>query len=320
MNTCTIPTPAAPAVSTAFTDLPGGVWPVAITPFTAAGTIDWEGYDRLLDWYEQRGASGLFAVCLSSEFFELTPEECAGLARRAVQRYAGRLPVVAGGGLGDNLPTAIDSVKRIADTGVRAVIIPVNQLLRADEDAGLLETRLATVLEQTGSIRLGLYECPHPYRRGLSPEQLGACARTGRIDFFKDTCCNAAEIGRKVAAATETPLQVYNANLTTLLATLDLGCRGYDGPAANLYPDLIDRMMELRHDDPVRTGRLSDLVMTGQRVLCWKYLRTVKNFLKLEGLPLTDYSRMECPELDWEDHEYLRAFHRLVTQQRRELL
>ena len=49
-----------------------GVWPVMITPFTADGEIDYASLERLIAWYEQGGATGLFAACQSSEIFYLS--------------------------------------------------------------------------------------------------------------------------------------------------------------------------------------------------------------------------------------------------------
>ena len=45
------------------------------------------------------------------------------------------------------------------------------------------------LLDLTGSVRLGLYECPKPYHRLLSAEALAWAASTGRFYFHKDTCC-----------------------------------------------------------------------------------------------------------------------------------
>lgn len=55
--------------------IPDGVWPVMLTPFRANLTIDWEGLDRLIDWYVEAGVAGLFAVCLSGEMFDLDEQE-----------------------------------------------------------------------------------------------------------------------------------------------------------------------------------------------------------------------------------------------------
>ena len=55
----------------------GGVWPVMLTPFTKDREIDFKTLKQLVEWYIERGSSGLFAVCQSSEMFYLSFEERA---------------------------------------------------------------------------------------------------------------------------------------------------------------------------------------------------------------------------------------------------
>lgn len=59
-------------------------WPLMLTPFKDDKSIDWPGVYRLTDWYIESGASGLFAVCVSSEMYELQDDECIVLARHIV--------------------------------------------------------------------------------------------------------------------------------------------------------------------------------------------------------------------------------------------
>ena len=58
-----------------------GVWPVMITPFTADNKIDWDGVQKIIDWYDKEGVTGIFAVCQSSEMFHLSKQERFDLAR-----------------------------------------------------------------------------------------------------------------------------------------------------------------------------------------------------------------------------------------------
>jgi len=46
--------------------------------------------------------AGIFSVCLSSEMFQLSNEERLAIARRVVEKAAGRVPVVAGGRCSEN--------------------------------------------------------------------------------------------------------------------------------------------------------------------------------------------------------------------------
>ena len=58
-----------------------GLWPVMLTPFTQEGEIDYPSLERLIAWYEENGAEGLFAACQSSEIFFLSLKERVELVR-----------------------------------------------------------------------------------------------------------------------------------------------------------------------------------------------------------------------------------------------
>ena len=106
---------------------------------------------------------------------------------------------------------------------------------------------------RTGKVPLGVYECPKPYHRLLSPETLQWTAATGRFFFLKDTCCSiaggpdwihitGAGINSKLEAlkAINSPhFKFFNANMATLLRSIQMGANGFCGIAANCYPDVI---------------------------------------------------------------------------------
>ena len=64
----------------------GGVWPVMITPFTEDNKIDYDAVLRIIEWYDKNGVDGIFAVCQSSEMFELSPQE-SGACKIYYQQY-----------------------------------------------------------------------------------------------------------------------------------------------------------------------------------------------------------------------------------------
>lgn len=49
--------------------LPDGVFPVMLTPFRE-NKVDYDSLKRLVEWYIQSGAAGLFAACQSSEIIK----------------------------------------------------------------------------------------------------------------------------------------------------------------------------------------------------------------------------------------------------------
>ena len=72
-----------------------GVYPIAPTPFTEHGAVDFESIDRLTDFYLGLGADGITVLGQLGEAPKLEHAESVAVARRVIRR-AGALPVVAG--------------------------------------------------------------------------------------------------------------------------------------------------------------------------------------------------------------------------------
>lgn len=71
-----------------------GVYPIAATPFHPDGRLDLDGVDRLTDFYQAAGATGMTILGIMGEAGKLEPEEARAIARRVVARA--KVPVVVG--------------------------------------------------------------------------------------------------------------------------------------------------------------------------------------------------------------------------------
>ena len=271
--------------------VPCGVWPVMLTAFNDNGAIDWGGVEALVEWYIEAGVAGLFTVCLSSEMYHLNPQERLDLAARVVKRAAGRLPVVAAGAFGESLAQQSEMAKRLADIGVTAVVLTVNQLADENEPDAAWQTNAAAFCDACGDIPLGLYECPAPYHRTLSPESLVWTARTGRFVFLKDTCCRRDAIEAKLEAVRGTSLRWFNANCPTLLTSLQAGGDGYCGIAANFFPELYVWLCRHAAAYPGVAQRLQHFLSVADMAVRHKYPTSAKVFLARGGLPIQPHGR-----------------------------
>ena len=101
-------------------EFPNGVWPVMLTPYTEDNKIDYPALEKLTEWYFENDCDGLFAVCQSSEMFQLTLEERCKIAA-AVKKYANGKPVIASGHISDSMEDQEEELKRMADTGIDAL-------------------------------------------------------------------------------------------------------------------------------------------------------------------------------------------------------
>ena len=285
-----------------------GLWPVMLTAFTPDKEIDWDGMDRLVDWYIDSGAAGLFTVCLSSEMYYLNAEEKLALARRVVKRADGRVAVVASGTFGGPIREQAVFVRQMADTGVDAVVCLVNQLAAKDESDEVWQANVQMLLDETDEIRFGLYECPAPYRRLLTPELLAWTASTGRFFFLKETSEQIDLIVAMIKAVEGTKLGFFNAHTKTLLASLRAGGMGYSGIAGNFYPDLFAWMCAHFAELPETADRLQRFFSETADLVGHKYLTAAKKLLSLRGLDIHTASRAGEQELNEDEIASLLRF------------
>ncbi|GAU81803.1 dihydrodipicolinate synthase family protein [Bosea sp. BIWAKO-01] len=73
-----------------------GVYVIAVTPFTEDGALDLPSTDRMVDFYLEKGATGLTVLGMMGEAPKLTAEESRIFVRRVLARVQGRVPVVVG--------------------------------------------------------------------------------------------------------------------------------------------------------------------------------------------------------------------------------
>lgn len=72
-----------------------GVFPIAPTPFSPDGAIDWASVDRLFEFYRSIGADGLTVLGIMGEAPKLEPQESLAIVKRAVAIMGGK-PIVVG--------------------------------------------------------------------------------------------------------------------------------------------------------------------------------------------------------------------------------
>ena len=282
-----------------------GVWPILLTPFQQDGTIDWPALDELAFSYVSAGVSGLFALGTSSEFLTLEDSERFGLGKRAVEACKGRIPVVAVGNFGSTLEEQAASMTRMSEHGVAAVIVATSILPSADDLDGQL-LRLAGLT----TAPLGVYECPVPEHRLLSPLQVGRIAVTGRFVFMKDTCRDMVPFTAKLASAQGTALKIFQANLKILLPSLEAACHGFCGVIPIVAPELSQQVCDVNAFDADTRQRAHEKLMQIQDVLtAHHYPASAKYVLQRRGLHLTTRCRTVPPEsFSQEDREAIDRF------------
>ncbi len=280
-----------------------GVYPTMVTPYRADGTVDLAAVRALVRWYSAMGCDGIFAVCQSSEIHCLTLEERVAIARTVCEEAAAleaagapHMTIVGSGHVSDDAAEQAKELCAIAGTGVQALILISNRLDIANTSDEAWCAELDALIAALPDIPLGIYECPRPYKRLLTPAMLDHITRTGRFAFVKDTCCDAAEMARRIKQIEDTPTQGYrpllfNANAQTLLATLQAGAAGYCGVMANFHPDLYVRLCRSWQTKPESAALLAAFLSQGAFIESLTYPAIAKYHLNKCGVAMPTHSR-----------------------------
>ncbi len=265
-----------------------GVYPTMVTPFTEDNKIDYNGVKQLLKWYEEKGVDGIFAICQSSEIFFLSFEERLELLKFVMANKPEGMSVVASGHTSDDLEVQIKEAKAFIETGIDAYVFISNRFATADENDDVLFERMEYVANSLPETQFGVYECPYPYKRELTPYVLKKMAQSGKYTFIKDTCCSIPKIKAKLEAVKGSPIKLYNANAATLLESLKLGCDGYSGVMANFHPDLYSKLIKAFNEGNTDKAEfLQNIVGYFSVTECQCYPVNAKYYLSLDGLDIT---------------------------------
>lgn len=269
-----------------------GVWPTMITPFAVDGQPDYAGLEQLVEWYISQGVHGLFAVCQSSEMFRLSLDERVQIARFVREQAGGRVPVIASGHISEDSKDQIEEIKRISDTGIDAFVLVSNRLAEPEQSEEMWRIHAEAILNAIPDMMFGIYECPYPFKRVLSPDLLRWCADTGRFKFLKDTSCDLQLIQAKLDAVRGSGLKLFNANSATLLESLRMGASGFSGVMANFHPQLYTRLIERQGDPSFDAERLQSFLGLASVIERQCYPINAKYHMQLEGLPIGLHSRV----------------------------
>ena len=281
------------------------IFPTMITPYNKDGSVDYETVTKYVDWYFEKGCTGIFAVCQSSEIFYLSLEERVKINEtvykraKELEKKSGRsFTVVSSGHVSDNLDAQVEELNAIAESGTDALIFITNRFdINNEGDATFIKNAEYVMSSLPENIPLGFYECPMPYKRLVSEEILKWCISTKRFKYMKDTCCDDAIIAKRLEILKDSGFNLLNANSQTLLSSLRNGCMGYCGVMANLHPELYVWLCENFEKEPKKAealqGALGSLAFAEGGM---PYPLFAKYHMCLEGIPTEDIARSRPDE------------------------
>lgn len=279
-----------------------------ITPFSVKAKVDLDAVSVLVDFYLQAGVKGFFANCLSSEMFSISEDERLELTSHIVKYVNGRVPVVATGSFGLAIEDKATFTRQIYDTGIEAVIMITGHFARLGEPDEVLLKNFETIFNLTENIPLGLYECPAPYKRIISPQVFRQLLDTNRLVYHKDTSILPENVKAKLDMIYEyDTIEFYDAHTPNSVFSLQNGAKGMSAIAGNFYPEIMVWMCNnaLNPDKQELLNWLQAELTAVDPLIHIAYPMSAKYFLEKRGLPVKQISRSHIMQLTPEQKQTL---------------
>ena len=207
-----------------------GIATALITPFKD-GRIDFNAYGRFIDWQIENGVNALVACGTTGESSTLCDKEHRAALAYAVQRAAGRVPVIAGTG-SNEFDYAVDLSKYAASVGADAILVVTPYYNKATQN-GLI--RMYTSIADAAGVPTILYNVPSRTGVNIEPKTYAALAEHPNIVAFKEANGNISKIVETMSYV-RGKLDLYSGNDDQIVPLMAMGGIGAISVLSNILP------------------------------------------------------------------------------------
>ncbi len=232
-----------------------------VTPFLESGEIDWDAFDKIIEFHLNNNTDGIVVCGTTGETPTLSDEEDEALVARAVELIKGKIPVIAGSGSNCTL-TAIEKSQKAKELGADAALVVVPYYNKPTQKG--IYSHFKAVAEAV-DIPIVLYNVPSRTGAGLEPETVIQLANdfdnivavkeaAGIMSYFTDILANAPK-----------DFLVYSGDDFLSCSANLLGAHGCISVVANIIPQDFSKLMDASQKGDVKVTR--DLFYKYQKLM-----------------------------------------------------
>ncbi len=241
-----------------------------VTPFLADGTIDWENYKKLIEFWIKGKVEYLVVLGTTGESATVQGEEKQALFSFVKETVNGRVPIVAGIG-GNDTKEVIEGFKTFDLQGYDA-ILSVAPYYNKPNQEGLFQHYKA--IGEAAPLPVMMYNVPARTGQNITAEtQLRIAKECKNIFATKEASGNLDQIGQIIKNKPEDFLVISGDDGLTL-PMIALGAVGVTSVVANAYPKGFSDMVRL-----ALAGQLEEA-----RTLHYRYTDIIQSMFA-EGSP-----------------------------------
>ncbi len=228
----------------------GAVLTAMVTPFDAAGEVDYQTTWDLARMLVASGSDGLVVCGTTGEAPTLTHDEKIGVFRTVVEAVGGKASVIAGTGTYDTAASIAMSQEAEA-LGCDAILV-VTPYYNKPPQEGLVQHFSA--IADAVSVPLMIYNIPGRTSRLVEVETLARLAQHPRIIATKDAVED-LEFTRRTLEAVDESFAVYSGQDSMTLPMVELGAVGVVSVASHMVGGQIQEMIQAARDKDMDTAQ-----------------------------------------------------------------
>jgi len=210
-----------------------------ITPFKN-GAIDYDSFGKIIDDQIAKGIDSIVVTGTTGEAATLTHEEHCECIKYAVEKIAGRVPVIAGTGSNDTA-YGIELSKYACEVGADALLL-VTPYYNKATPKGLIKNFIETAKATNKPIIL--YNVPSRTGCNISLPVYRELAKHERIVAVKEASGNISAIAELIAECGDS-YDIYSGNDDQIVPIMSLGGKGVISVLSNVLPKETHDITEL---------------------------------------------------------------------------
>lgn len=210
-----------------------------ITPMNADGSINYQGLGDLIENQIANGTDAIIICGTTGEASTMTDEEHLECIRFAVEKTAGRIPVIAGTGSNDTR-YAIELSKEAEAVGIDGLLL-VTPYYNKTTQRGLIAH--FTAIADAVNVPIILYNIPGRTGVNMEVATVKKLAEHRNIAAIKEASGNISYAAKLIAACGDN-IDVYSGNDDMVVPLVSLGGKGVISVASHVIPKQMHDMVQ----------------------------------------------------------------------------
>ena len=253
-----------------------------ITPMNADGSINYDGFAENIEYQIANGTDAIIVCGTTGEASTMTDEEHIECIRFAVEKTAGRIPVIAGTGSNDT-KYAVELSKIAQEKGADGLLLVTPYYNKASQK-GLVAH--FTALADAVDIPIILYNIPGRTGVSIDMNTYKILGQHKNIVAVKEASGNISYTSKLIAQCGDL-LDVYSGNDDIIVPMMSIGAKGVISVISNIMPK--------------ETHEITQLCLANNceeaAKLQMKYLELINNlFIEVNPIPIKEaMNQMKMP-------------------------